>query len=353
MPARSLGSAFRFVSAGALAGTILVGAGAGSVDLLGPGRAEAEEAIDSTSPTARPSSASAEAATSRKLPAAKAREAVRPGKDKDKDAGKSEALAPDPTLALSAELRSPEEARAVAAVKKLGELGSVQAVDILLGELAVGLPPRVAKAALDVLAARRSPEKFGAKVDEGPSTFPILSLYAHHRNPELRKQALTGLATLLPPAGQPGQPGQPGQIVPLLISALSDGNAEVRGVAAQALGDHREKSAEPHLIKLLLRKDPAAPVALGQIGGPDTARALAEMIGNVPDGMILETLGELLKRADFGPEPVRVQVVKTIGKMPGSQTLDILGDYVKESAKDKQRPSRIEAQKIIEQRTAK
>ena len=30
--------------------------------------------------------------------------------------------------------------------------------------------------------------------------------------------------------------------------------------------------------------------------------------------MILETLGELLKRPDFGPEQVRVQVVKTIGR---------------------------------------
>jgi hypothetical protein len=124
-------------------------------------------------------------------------------------------------------------------------------------------------------------------------------------------------------------------------------------VAAGALGARHEKSAEPALIQLLLRKDPAAPPALGQIGGPDTARALAEMIGNVPDGMILQTLGELLRRPDFGPEPVRVQVVKTVGKMPGSQTLDILGDYVTDTAKDKLRPSRVEAQKIIEQRTAK
>jgi HEAT repeat protein len=186
------------------------------------------------------------------------------------------------------------------------------------------------------------------KGSDGPSPASTLALYAHHRNPELRKQALAGLAALpvvVSPAAVP--------VVSLLIAALSDPSAEVRSVAAGALGARHEKSAEPALIQLLLRKDPAAPPALGQIGGPDTARALAEMIGNVPDGMILQTLGELLRRPDFGPEPVRVQVVKTVGKMPGSQTLDILGDYVTDTAKDKLRPSRVEAQKIIEQRTAK
>lgn len=371
MPARSPRSAFRFVAAGVVAGAMFASAGP----------AASEETVDSTSPTARPTSAGGEVGHPNKLRLTKAAGAGTAASQREAARQEKEAAAPDPAAVLAAELHKAgpgAEDQAVATVKKLGELGTPRAMDVLLDELSLGLSPKVAKAALDVLAARR---------DSDTNTFPVLSLYAHHRNPELRKQALTALAALMPPApgaapagaATPGAatgkvPAKPaakappkplvpppvmpaavgaGPVVPLLIAALSDANAEVRAVAAQALGDHREKSAEPYLIKLLLRKDAAAPVALGQIGGPDTARALAEMIGNVPDGMILETLGELLKRPDFGPEPVRVQVVKTIGKMPGAVTLDILGDYVKESAKDKARPSRVEAQKIIEQRTAK
>ena len=366
MPARSPRSAFRFVAAGVVAGAMFASAGP----------AASEETVDSTSPTARPTSAGGEVGHPNKLRLTKAAGASTAASQREAARQEKEAAAPDPAAVLAAELHKPAvggpgaDDQAVATVKKLGELGTPRAMDVLLDELSLGLSPKVAKAALDVLAARR---------DSDTNTFPVLSLYAHHRNPELRKQALTALAALMPPApgAAPAAPAATGKtpakppvkplvpppvmpsavgagpVVPLLIAALSDANAEVRAVAAQALGDHREKSAEPYLIKLLLRKDAAAPVALGQIGGPDTARALAEMIGNVPDGMILETLGELLKRPDFGPEPVRVQVVKTIGKMPGAVTLDILGDYVKESAKDKARPSRVEAQKIIEQRTAK
>jgi len=251
-----------------------------------------------------------------------------------------------------------DEQAAVSAAQKLGTMTSPAATDALLTELSTGLSPKVAMAALDALIAQKP-----AAADT--QLLPVLSLYARHRNAELRRRAVTALATLPDTTGT-------SQVVPQLISALGDASAEVRQVAAQALGTRHEKSAEPALIKLLLRKDPAAPAALGQVGGADTARALSEMIGNVPDRMILETLGELLKRPDFGPEQVRVQVVKTIGKMPGSQTLDILSDYVKQTApgggqaagkvaakagkdagKEAPRPSRIEAQKIIEQRTAK
>lgn len=275
--------------------------------------------------------------------------------------GKAEAPA-DAFAALVADLRrsgSPSEEQAAAtAAQKLGGLASPAANEVLLGELSTGLPPKVAMAALDALAAQKT-----AAVEA--QLLPVLSLYAHHRNADLRGRAVTAVAAL------PVSPAASATVVPLLIGALGDASSEVRAVAAQALGGRHEKSAEPALIKLLLRKDPAAPAALGQVGGADTARALSEMIGNVPDRMILETLGELLKRPDFGPEQVRVQVVKTIGKMPGSQTLDILTDYVKQTApagagggqagakpgkdaaKEAPRPSRIEAQKIIEQRTAK
>lgn len=367
MPARPWGSVHRFVSTGVAVGVFVFAApffdaqtttlsGQG---LLAVGRAHAEETVESPGV---PSRSGGEAP--------KLRAKASPAKDsKAKDAKVKEvAVAPDAAATLSTELRKAgSDDQAIAVVKKLGELGSPRAVEILLGELAIGMSPRVTKATLDVLAVRKADAAATAGM---PNAFPVLSLYAHHRNPELRKQALAALAALPvaekaaeKPADKAAekiaQPAPatnnaaPTPVVQLLIAGLSDPNSDVRAVAAEALGKRHETRAEPHLIKMLLRKDGAAPAALGQIGGPDTARALAEMIGNVPDSMILETLGHLLERPDFGPEPVRVQVVKTVGKMPGSQTLDILGDYVKDTAKDKQRPSRLEAQKIIEQRTAK
>jgi hypothetical protein len=270
--------------------------------------------------------------------------------------------------ALIMKLRSTSESDAVAAARKLAELRTATAQGALFDSLAIGVPPKVAAAALSALSAQHTPD-----------ALPILQLYTHHRNPELRKRATQGLAALVvapeesdsaakPPvgrkpvkAGAKSGPTVPHEelapkVVPQLILALSDASAEVRQVAAEALGKRREKSAEPALIKLLLRKDSAAPEALGLIGGPDTARALGEMMGTVPNYLLTTTMGALLRRPDFGPEPMRTEVVKMLGKMPGDQPVDFLTDYVKATETDKElkaRPSRAEAQKIIEQRTAK
>lgn len=268
---------------------------------------------------------------------------------------------------LIARLRSTTESEAVAAARKLGETNTPTAQAALLDALSIGVSPKVAAAALSSLSSLRSAD-----------ALPVLELYTHHRNPDLRKRAVQGLVSLVvapdgnetpakPPVGKKlAKPVtvKPGvaheelapKIVPQLIAALSDGSSEVRQVAAEALGQRREKSAEPALIKLLQRKDTAAPEALGLIGGPDTARALGEMIGTVPNYLLTTTLGALLRRSDFGPEPVRTEVVKMLGKMPGDQPVDFLSDYVKATDTDKEskaRPSRAEAQKIIEQRTAK
>lgn len=340
--------------------------------LSGATSARAEDTIDPQAARPAPGSDERRAKPAAK-PAAKidakteARAAARPG------VAATVAPAAEDSLLLELRAKGLKDEQAVAVVQKLGALDTPRSTEILLGELSLGLTPKVSGAVIDVLGARRSTDGL-----------PLLSLYARHRNPELRKRAVSALAALvLPPkapeivvkegapAAKPAAdkgkkpaappapsltPAQQATVVPLLISALSDANADVRGVAAEALGARREKAAEPALIKLLLRKDAVAPAALGQIGGAETARSLAEMIGNVPDRLLGETLGMLLIRPDFGPDPLRLEVVKTLGKLSGSQPIDLLNDYVQATAKDKAdkaRPSRVEAQKIIEQRTAK
>jgi HEAT repeat protein len=236
----------------------------------------------------------------------------------------------DPADGLLADLRG-GETQGVEAAQKLAELGTPRATEIMLDELALGVPPKVAAALLKALSQKGLPQ-----------SFEVLSLYAADRNPELRKLAISALADV-----------RETRVVPLLVAALSDATPDVRAAAAQALSARREKAAEPALLKLLAHKDAAAAPALAEIGGPETARTLAEMVGNVPDHLLVTALGDLLKRKDFGPDPIRLEVVKTLGKIPGNDAVDALADYLKVTAKDKTTPSRGEASKIIEQRTTK
>jgi hypothetical protein len=82
----------------------------------------------------------------------------------------------------------------------------------------------------------------------------------------------------------------------------------------------------------------------------ELAHKLSEKLGQVPDPLLCQAFGEMLKRADFGPEKVRGEVVKTLSKIPSVESTVALQEYVAASVKDKTRPSRIEAEKIVEQR---
>ena len=63
------------------------------------------------------------------------------------------------------------------------------------------------------------------------------------------------------------------------------------------------------------------------------------------------TLGEILKRGDFGPDPIRVEIVKTLAKIPGIDSTTTLIEYMQASESDPKRPSRKAAQEIIDQRS--
>lgn len=249
----------------------------------------------------------------------------------DKKAAEA-AAAVDPAQELLAALRS-GSGDAVEAAEKLCALPPQRSTEHILNELAIGVSPKVANVFLDALAARKDPQ-----------SIEVLAVYANHRSPELRKKALTALGTI---------PGP--QVVPVLIAALSDSTTDVRATAAEALGRRRERTAEGPLLKLLSRGDSAAAPALGAIGGPDTARGLGELVGTLPDRLLIATLGELLKRGDFGPDPLRLEVVQTLGKLAGTETVDALSDFIKgtDKEKEKYKTARAEALKIIELRTAK
>jgi HEAT repeat protein len=235
----------------------------------------------------------------------------------------------EPVPVLKSQLMGSDEDKAADAAQKLALSSDAKALDTLLDALALGAPPKRAAAILGALAGKKDAR-----------TLDVLRHFAKNRNAELRKKALIALGAVPDP-----------KVVPVLLDSLSDSVEEVRAAGAKALGDRREKSAETKLIQLLKRRDQAAAGALAQLGTPDLAHRIAEMLGDVPDPLLCATLGEMLKRPDFGPENIRVELVKTLAKVPGLDSTTTLIEYVAATEKDKQRPSRMEAQKIIDQRS--
>lgn len=237
--------------------------------------------------------------------------------------------------ALKQQLNGENDARAEEAARKLGELADPKALDAMLDALSVGAPPKVQATLLASLSGKKDPR-----------AVEVLVAYAKNRNPELRKKSVNAIAEL-PPGDK--------RVVPVLLEALSDSVEEVRATAATALGKRKERQAEGALVKLLQRNDQAAANALAQMATPELAHKLSEMLGQVPDALLCSVLGDMLKRPDFGPEPIRVEVVKTLSKVPGIDSTSALIEYVATSGKDpkeKMRPSRVEAQKIVDQRSS-
>jgi hypothetical protein len=102
---------------------------------------------------------------------------------------------------------------------------------------------------------------------------------------------------------------------------------------------------------LLERQDPSAPAAVAAIASPELVHRLAERIGPIPDGLLCDTFGEILKRPDFGPDQLRVEIVKTLQKIPVDASTVALQEYIQATAKDPKRASRLEAEAIVKQRS--
>ena len=231
--------------------------------------------------------------------------------------------------AATKELRSNDEARAIEAAAALGKSNDPKALEALVGALDEGTTPKVAVAECAALGAKKDAR-----------ALPVLTQYARHRAAEVRKAALAALALIADK-----------RATEALKSALGDSDAEVRAAAAKGIADRREKGAEERLIKLMEHRDASAASALAAIATPQLAHRLSEMLGAVPDPILCTALGEMLKRADFGPEPIRVEVVRTLSKVPGVDSTAVLIEYVASTERDKNRPSRLEAQKIVDERT--
>jgi HEAT repeat protein len=233
------------------------------------------------------------------------------------------------TASLVKELDSIDEARAIDAAGALGKSADPKALEALVAALDAGTTPKAAAALCSALGGKKDVR-----------ALPMLTQYAHHRAPEVRKAALGALALM-----------NDKRATEALMSGLGASDAEVRAAAAKGIADRREKGAEDRLIKLMEHRDASAATALAAIATPQLAHRLSEMLGTVPDPILCTALGEMLKRADFGPEPIRVEVVRTLSKVPGVDSTAVLVEYVAATERDKNRPSRLEAQKVVDERS--
>ena len=208
--------------------------------------------------------------------------------------------------ATSAALQCGDIAAAKNAATALGTLADPAAHSGLLDGLVTGLHPEVAIVALDGLSK--------APTD---NDVPTVLAYARHRNPTVRAAAIKALTT------QASAPA-----VARSLAALRDGNSSVRAAAAVSAATRKDRNAVPALLALLDKGEAAAALALGAIADADLARVVAEHLGAAPDPTLAQSLGAMLVRRDFGPEPARLEVVRTLAKMDGTQVVAALSDYV-------------------------
>jgi HEAT repeat protein len=241
---------------------------------------------------------------------------------------KRDAKAPDLAAAI-AQLTDVDPEVAGHAAEALGASDQPAAHDALLDALAFGMPGSVATVAIEQLVKHPAP----------PDVVAIIR-YAHHHDPAVRGAAVGALAAYPAPEAQQA-----------MIAALHDPAGMVRTNAATAVARAHVRAAVEPLFQLLAKGEDPAARALAQMADPELAAKIADHLGQVPDPQLALCLGLVLGRADFGPDPARVEVVRALAKIQDRAALDALGAYVDKTPKNPPRPSRAEAERFLSERT--
>jgi HEAT repeat protein len=228
---------------------------------------------------------------------------------------------------LTRDLASEDDDVAATAAKKLGEAGGA---GTLVSALAMGLRPAVAVEALTALGKAREPRALAALV-----------LYAGNVNLAVRLAAVKSL----------GQQSD-AKAVDVLLERLGDSQPQVRAAAAEALATRKVARAYPRLYLLVSRNDAGAAGPLGTLIPPTDIPRLAELHGRVDDNVLATALGEFLKRPEV-PDRLRVDVVRTVGRLPGAGATAALVEYLASVPDKDRRPSKEEAQRLIDLRGGK
>ena len=231
---------------------------------------------------------------------------------------------------LLAALVGSNDDAAASAAQRLAQAGpaNVAAVDALIEALALGTSPQLGVVFLNALGTLKHPK-----------SLQITALYAGNRHPEVRVAALMSLQNLR----EDGAAG-------ILLERLGDQDATVRAAAATALAVRKDTRAAPRLWALVQRNDAGASAAFGQLGPLELAPKLAELRGTIDDSTLSSALGEFLKRPD-APDRLRIDLVRTLGGVAGADATTALVEYLATIPDGDTRPSKHEAETLIEQRS--
>lgn len=229
---------------------------------------------------------------------------------------------------LAIALAGVDDEAAAKAADELGDSTDPAAHEALLDALAWGLRAPVAVQAATALAKHPAPPDVAS-----------LRRYATHHNPTVRGSALTALALYPDPVAHAA-----------VVQGLHDPAGVVRASAANAAAKAHVREAIEPLFALLARGEEPAARALAAMADADLVRKLGDQLGKVPDASLALCLGLVLRRPDFGPDAERVEVVRAIGKITDQAAVNALTDYIDATPKNPPRPSRAEAEKMVEAR---
>jgi HEAT repeat protein len=206
--------------------------------------------------------------------------AANAGPSKAQRAGKGAPTAPPLAPEIVTGLKSDDATVLKSALDdaRLAGAGAAPAIPVITSRLATGLPYPLAESALDTLA------------DIGASdSADVISAYASHRDPRVRRAAIRALAKSTGAASVP-------RAAAALRSALGDPDAQVRALAATGLGSLKAKSAVPDLFRALDHKVYEAAVSIGQLcAGTDCDQFLSRL-GRLPFDVMTSGLDQLLFR---------------------------------------------------------
>ena len=245
-------------------------------------------------------------------------------------------LAPDKLESLRGALAGADDEAAIEAAGTLGASGAPNAAEPLIEVLAAGAAPVRLQAVLDALT--KLGQAHALRADQ--TTIDALELYAGHRAPDVRKRAIQALATISDP-----------RATPPLAERLGDTAPDVRAAAAAALAQRHDAKAAARMYGLLARGDAGVAAPLALLATPDLVPRIAELAGTIDDETIAAALGEYVKRPDV-PEKLRIDVLRTIGHLSGAVATTALADYLASVPAKEDRPSKREAQKLLDERSS-
>ena len=229
---------------------------------------------------------------------------------------------------LKADLYGDNLDKAVAAASALGSLKKEsRALDGLLAALQLGTPPLLTIALLEAV-----------ELHQTPTSIPVLQRYTRHRRQEIRVAAVKALGAI-----------EDKKVISILIQGLADSNPMVRARAARILGERKERKAERPLFLMLKRRDTSAAGPLGIIAGPDTARHLGELIGDLPGAALANAFRTMLLRKDFNKDTLRDEIVKAVGRLSCKQSAAVLADYIASVPPKELRMSKNTAKALLEE----